>query len=144
MERWIHIAHITDLNFSPGRWQNNFFVWIADCRCSWQIQDKTSKWTMKTSFHIPTFHSELSCNPVLHSLRYSQQDYVIRKHLCSISVKLIQFLCHMGSGLLLLRTCSVDDFFKIFISNQIYIRFYKLIFCDSVWHEEAYPKTNPH
>jgi hypothetical protein len=27
-------------------------------------------------------------------------------------------------------------FFKLFISNQNYIRFYKLICCDSVWREE--------
>jgi hypothetical protein len=26
--------------------------------------------------------------------------------------------------------------FKLFISNQNYIRFYKLICCDSIWHEE--------
>jgi hypothetical protein len=35
-------------------------------------------------------------------------------------------------------------FFKLFISNQNYIRFYKLIFCDSVWREEAYPTISPH
>jgi hypothetical protein len=29
-------------------------------------------------------------------------------------------------------------FYKLFISNQNYIRFYKLICCDSIWHEEAY------
>jgi hypothetical protein len=34
--------------------------------------------------------------------------------------------------------------FKLFISNQNYIRFYKLICCDSAWREEAYPKISPH
>jgi hypothetical protein len=31
-------------------------------------------------------------------------------------------------------------FFKMFISNQNYIRIYKLICCDSVWRKEAYKK----
>jgi hypothetical protein len=39
---------------------------------------------------------------------------------------------------------EVAIFFKLFISNQNYIRFYKLICCDSVWREEAYPKISPH
>jgi hypothetical protein len=34
-------------------------------------------------------------------------------------------------------------YLKLFISNQNYIRFYKLICCDSVWREEAYPKISP-
>jgi hypothetical protein len=34
--------------------------------------------------------------------------------------------------------------FKLFISIQNYIRFYKLICCDSVWREEAYPKISLH
>jgi hypothetical protein len=35
-------------------------------------------------------------------------------------------------------------FFKLFINNQNYIRFYKLICCDSAWREETYPKISPH
>jgi hypothetical protein len=35
-------------------------------------------------------------------------------------------------------------FLKLFISNHNYIRFYKFICCDSMWHEEAYPKISPH
>jgi hypothetical protein len=34
----------------------------------------------------------------------------------------------------------ISDFFKLFISNQNYIRFYKLICCDSVWREEIIQK----
>jgi hypothetical protein len=39
-----------------------------------------------------------------------------------------------------------EDFFiyKLFISTQNYIRFYKLICYDSIWHEEAYPKISSH
>jgi hypothetical protein len=35
-------------------------------------------------------------------------------------------------------------FFKLFISKQNYIRFYKVISCESVRREEAYPKISPH
>jgi hypothetical protein len=37
---------------------------------------------------------------------------------------------------------TVTIFLKLFISIQSYIRFYKLICCDSVWREEAYPKIS--
>jgi hypothetical protein len=42
------------------------------------------------------------------------------------------------------RAIIMDIFLKLFISNQNYIRFYKLICCDSVWREEAYPKISPY
>jgi hypothetical protein len=38
----------------------------------------------------------------------------------------------------------IEFFYKLFISNKNYIRFYKLICCVSIWHEEAYPKIRPH
>jgi hypothetical protein len=41
------------------------------------------------------------------------------------------------------RTIS-NLFFKLFISNHNYIRFYKLIYCDSVWRGVAYPKISSH
>jgi hypothetical protein len=39
---------------------------------------------------------------------------------------------------------TIFSSFKLFISNQNYIRFYKLICCDSVRREKVYPKISPH
>jgi hypothetical protein len=80
-------------------------------------------------------------NPVILNLTTDNTVFVVR--LCWYDTDNIEDYESNNSHIVVFVFLAVV-FSKLFISNQNYIWFYKLICYDSVWREEAYPKISPH